>query len=240
ERLRHLVDPAAADAAAALLLLAPETPLLWMGEEFAASAPFLYFTDHEPDLGKLVTEGRTREFAGLGGKPGHSIPDPQAEATFRASKLDLAERETHAGTYRLYRDLLALRRDDPVLRDQDRTRLRATAVGERIVAVHRWRGKEHRLLLANLGDAAVIELGEPSPPSPLSLARERGSLPASADNSTANRGNDQSVAEWTLRFSTADRRYDGSAEPVRLEREDAGWRVRLPARTAVLLGGTAV
>ena len=64
ERLNQVVDPGRYAAATALLLLAPETPALFMGQEFAASTPFLYFTDHEPGLGRLVTEGRRREFAG--------------------------------------------------------------------------------------------------------------------------------------------------------------------------------
>ena len=62
ERLHHQIDPAAFRAVTVLLLCAPETPLLFMGQEWAATSPFLYFTDHEPRLGRLVTEGRRREF----------------------------------------------------------------------------------------------------------------------------------------------------------------------------------
>ncbi len=215
ERLEHLIDPASYAVASALLLLAPETTLLWMGQEFAASAPFLFFTDHNPELGELVTEGRRSEFAWFAGFRDDGaldrIPDPQDEAAFRSSKLDLSERETHAGVYRLYGDLLALRRDDPVLRRGDRGRLRATGTSAAVVAVHRWRGDDHRLLLANLGEATVIDLREAMFP---------GEPPA---------------ADWTLLFSTADRRYDGSGEPVGLEREGARWRVWQPAKTAVLL-----
>src|SRR5262249_26784144 len=63
ERLNALVSPAAYRVASALLLLVPETPLLFMGQEFAASTPFLFFTDHESELGRRVTEGRRAEFA---------------------------------------------------------------------------------------------------------------------------------------------------------------------------------
>ena len=86
--------------AAALLLFAPETPMLFMGQEFAASTPFLFFTDFNPELGRLVTEGRRSEFAAFRAFADpdvrDSIPDPQAEATFLASKLDLDERQTNA------------------------------------------------------------------------------------------------------------------------------------------------
>ena len=218
ERLEHLIAPGSFAVASALLLFAPETPLLWMGQEFAASSPFLFFTDHTPELGRLVTEGRRNEFAWFAGfrddRSRDRIPDPQDEATFRSSKLDLSERETHAGVYRLYQDLLALRRGDPVLHGQDRTRIRATAIGERVVAVHRWRGTDHRLLLANLGDSADIDLDE---------AISSGGRPN---------------GEWRVILSTADRRYGGSGEEVGLEREDARWRAALPAKTAVLLGVT--
>jgi maltooligosyltrehalose trehalohydrolase len=218
ERLEHLIAPGSFAVASALLLFAPETPLLWMGQEFAASSPFLFFTDHTPELGQLVTEGRRNEFAWFAGfrddRARDRIPDPQDESTFRSSKLDLSERETHAGVYRLYQDLLALRRGDPVLHGQDRTRIRATAIGERVVAVHRWRGTDHRLLLANLGDSAAFDLDE---------AISSGGRPN---------------GEWRVILSTADRRYGGSGEEVGLEREDARWRAALPAKTAVLLGVT--
>jgi maltooligosyltrehalose trehalohydrolase len=216
ERLEHLVDPASYAVASTLLLLAPETPMLWMGQEFAASSPFLYFTDHNPELGKLVTEGRRREFAGftafLDPDARARIPDPQAEATFRDSKLDLSERERHAGVYRLYQDLLALRRDDPVLQTGDRGRLQAVGLGSRSIAVHRWRGDDHRLLLANLGDATDVDL------------RQGGF------------GGETSSLAWTVLLSTADRRYSGSGPEVEVEeREGAPGRVQLPERTAVLL-----
>jgi len=121
ERLHHQIDLAAWRAAVALLLLAPETPLLFMGQEWAATTPFLYFTDHNEDLGRLVTAGRRREFGRFAAfaDPGvrEQIPDPQARETFEASRLAWAEREAgaHAATWRLHQRLLALRRDEPAL-----------------------------------------------------------------------------------------------------------------------------
>ena len=123
ERLHHQIDLAAYRAASVLMLCAPATPLLFMGQEWAASAPFLYFTDHPPELGRLVTEGRRQEFRHfrIFADPAarERIPDPQAEATFLASRLDWAERdrEPHASALRLYQALLALRRTEPALRN---------------------------------------------------------------------------------------------------------------------------
>ena len=127
DRLHHKIDPAAWRAASALLLILPETPLLFMGQEWAATAPFQYFTDHDPELGRLVTEGRRREFSRFAAfaDPAmrEKIPDPQSESAFFASRLRWEERvrEPHASVLRLYRSLLELRRTEPALRfDADR------------------------------------------------------------------------------------------------------------------------
>lgn len=111
DRLEATAGDAAIRAATAVLLFAPQIPLLFQGQEWAASAPFLYFTDHEPELGKRVTEGRQAEFGAFAGFKG-AVPDPQAEETFRRSKLDWTERERdpHARRLALTRDLLALRK----------------------------------------------------------------------------------------------------------------------------------
>ncbi len=122
DRLHHAIDPAAFRAASVLLLLAPETPLLFMGQEWAASSPFRYFTDHHPELGRAVTEGRRREFRHFAAfsdpAASASIPDPQAWETFATSRLDWEERshEPHAGVLRLHRSLLRLRRLEPACR----------------------------------------------------------------------------------------------------------------------------
>jgi maltooligosyltrehalose trehalohydrolase len=119
ERLNHQIDAASFRAASALLLFVPETPLLFMGQEWAASSPFCYFTDHHPELGRLVTEGRRAEFSKFAAFADADtrarIPDPQALSTFAASRLDWSEASTapHAACLRLYRALLDLRRDLP-------------------------------------------------------------------------------------------------------------------------------
>ncbi len=122
ERLTASCTPAAYRAASLLLCLAPYTPLIFMGQEWAASTPFLYFTDHNPELGRLVTEGRRKEFKGFKAFADDAsvarIPDPQSEETFLASKVKWEERQepAHARTLALYRAALALRKEEPALR----------------------------------------------------------------------------------------------------------------------------
>lgn len=119
ERLAHLVGPGRCKIAAALVLTSPFVPMLFQGEEFGASSPFQYFTHHDdPEIGRLVSEGRRREFAAFGWDPGE-IPDPQDPATFDASKLrwqELSE-EPHAALFEWYKRLIALRRSTPALTD---------------------------------------------------------------------------------------------------------------------------
>lgn len=122
DRLHHQIDLAAYRAASALLLTAPATPLLFMGQEWATGSPFLYFTDHPEPLGSMVTEGRRHEFRHFSDfrEPDavERISDPQAEETFRRCVLDHKERERepHASMHRLYSTLLMLRRTEPALR----------------------------------------------------------------------------------------------------------------------------
>jgi maltooligosyltrehalose trehalohydrolase len=119
ERLVALTTEGRARIAAALLLTSPFVPLLFQGEEWAASTPFLYFTHHaDPDLAQAVRDGRRAEFAAFGWPP-DAVPDPQAEATFQRSKLRWEERDDpgHAGMLTWYRELLALRRAEPDLHD---------------------------------------------------------------------------------------------------------------------------
>jgi maltooligosyltrehalose trehalohydrolase len=220
ERLDAIAPPNAMRAAAALLLFAPETPLLFMGQEFAASSPFLYFTDHNPELGKLVTEGRRNEFSAFSHFQDPAlrerIPDPQAEETFLRSKLDWSETETHAGMLRLYRALLALRRHDPVLLHSSRRDTEAAACGPRAVAVLRRTAEGMRLLLCNLGDACALELPEFL--------------------------NTWSEKPLQLVLTTADAafRLPGEAAPSPEPHEEMALRgLRLPARTALLLAHDA-
>ena len=114
ERLVHEVSVGRAKIAAALTLTAPFVPMLFQGEEWAASAPFQYFTNHEEELGKLVSEGRKKEFAAFGWDPAE-IPDPQSPETFQNSELNWDERTQppHAAMLDWYRQLIALRRSTP-------------------------------------------------------------------------------------------------------------------------------
>lgn len=117
ERLSHLVSLGLAKIAAALVLLSPFTPMLFQGEEFAASTPFLYFTHHaEEELARAVSEGRKREY---GGDDWHidQVPDPQDTATFLRSKLDWSEigRDPHRQMLAWYRALIEVRKSEPAL-----------------------------------------------------------------------------------------------------------------------------
>lgn len=118
ERLCHLAAPEALAAMTTLLLLAPHPPMLFMGEEFAAPNPFLYFCDFSGDLAQAVTAGRRREFAGFArfADPAvrDSIPDPNAMATFAACTLDwqVLDRPPHARTLSLHKLLLTLRQKE--------------------------------------------------------------------------------------------------------------------------------
>jgi len=113
DRLHHALDWAVYRAASTLLLLLPQTPLLFMGQEWAASTPFIYFTDHHRELGAAVTEGRRREFASFTGFTHLQIPDPQSIDTFNASKLrwDEITTEPHLYMLNMYKSLLHLRRN---------------------------------------------------------------------------------------------------------------------------------
>jgi maltooligosyltrehalose trehalohydrolase len=115
DRLHHAIAPELYRALSTLLLLCPQTPLLFMGQEWAASSPFMFFTDHGDPLGKQVTEGRRREFKDFrefSDEGGALIPDPQSRITFEKSRLVWTEQsqEGHAGVLGLYRMLLAFRR----------------------------------------------------------------------------------------------------------------------------------
>jgi maltooligosyltrehalose trehalohydrolase len=135
ERSSHLVSTGLLKVGAALVLTAPFVPLLFQGEAWGASTPFLYFTDHQdPDLAAAVREGRRREFAAFGWDP-ETVPDPQDPATFERSRLDWGElaRVPHAGLLDWHRDLIALRRAHPALADD-----RLEAVEVRFDEAERW------------------------------------------------------------------------------------------------------
>ncbi len=117
DRLASLVDERRLRLGAALLLLSPYVPLLFMGEEWGETNPFLYFVSHgNADLAEAVRQGRREEFASFAW--GGEVPDPMAESTFTSSRLDRGKREQprHRAVLSLYEDLLRLRRHEPALR----------------------------------------------------------------------------------------------------------------------------
>jgi len=122
DRLEQVVGFDKAMAAAGLVLTAPSIPMIFQGEEFAASTPFLYFADHEdPEMARLVSEGRRREFAAFDWDA-DQIPDPEAPATFTGSKLkwDEVHEGKHAQMLDWFRKLIHARRNSPSLNDGDR------------------------------------------------------------------------------------------------------------------------
>ncbi|REE98351.1 malto-oligosyltrehalose trehalohydrolase [Thermomonospora umbrina] len=162
DRLSGGLDPGLLKIGAALLLTGPFTPLLFMGEEWGATTPWCYFTDHEEtELGRAVTEGRRREFARHGWTG--EVPDPQAVDTFRRSVLDWSEpgRAPHDALLAWHRELIALRRRLPELTDPRLTE---------VIVDHD--ETEHRLVMrrgrvtvaANLGSAPVLVPVPPGEP----------------------------------------------------------------------------
>lgn len=234
-RALQLSSPGRVRAMTALLLLGPAIPLLFQGQEFGASAPFLFFADHKRELAESVRKGR-REF--LAQFRSIATPETQAQladpgdpATFERCKLDFAERDRHHGTYALHRDLLALRREDPVFSrlgargpdgggappsSIDGAVLGASALVLRFFAqdiASQARGPtpaphaHDRLLVVNLGrDLALVSAPEPllAPPA---------------------------QCRWRVLWSSEDPRYGGSGTPE--VDTDEGWRI--PGEAAVVL-----
>ena len=153
ERTAALLTPGLLRVGAALVLLAPWVPMLFQGEEWGASTPWQYFTDHrDPALGTAVSEGRRREFGAFGWKP-ESVPDPQDPATFERSRLDWSELGDpgHAGILAWHRALIALRRARPELGDPNpaHTRVELSEADRWLVL---WRGGT--AVAANLATAS--------------------------------------------------------------------------------------
>lgn len=193
-RLHQLSSPGQLRALTTLLLLGPGTPLLFQGQEFSASAPFLFFADHNPELSRLVARGRRqflRQFPSIASAPSQAyLAPPGAEQTFAKCKLDLAERETHREVYVLHQDLLRMRREDPVFSSPRAGGVDGAVLGVEAFALRFFGpGEETRLLLVNLG----MELSLECMPEPL-LAP-----PA--------------VARWTTKWSSEDPKYGGAGTP---------------------------
>lgn len=199
-------------ALTALLLLGPNTPMLFQGQEFAASTPFLYFADHNPELAKLVAKGRENflsQFPSIASEDAATlVPNPELEETFTRCKLDFADCERHAEVLAMHRDLIRLRKDDPLLSRAARGTFDGAVLGTSAFMLRFFgRALDDRLLIINLG--AHVHL-DPAP-EPL-LAPPLG-------------------CEWEVAWSSEDPRYGGGGTPP-LDSEE-NWNV--PAEAAVLL-----
>lgn len=146
DRIHHQVESNVYKALSTLLLFSPETPLLFMGQEWACQTPFQFFTHHHDALGKLVTAGRRKEFQDFKDfadpSKRESIPDPQSESTFLHSVLNWGELEIseHQEIWNLYRDLLHLRATHPALGSEQRADFSVKAVG----AHGLWLSRQHQ------------------------------------------------------------------------------------------------
>ena len=212
QRCWELTSPGRFKALTALLLLGPGTPMLFQGQEFSASTPFFYFADHNPELAKLVCKGRAEflsQFRSLAVREVQGcLPDPDDPATFARCKLDFAEREKHQQTYDLHRDLLKLRREDPVVRLQRPRGVDGAVLSEEAFVLRYFADDgQDRLLVVNLGR----DLHRDPAPEPL-LAPPAGK-------------------SWEVLWSSEDPRYGGNGTAP-LDTEE-NWRI--PGEAAVLL-----
>ncbi|MGE5359161.1 MAG: malto-oligosyltrehalose trehalohydrolase, partial [Bacteroidales bacterium] len=213
ERLHRLTSPGRLRAMTALMLLLPATPMLFMGQEFAASAPFLYFADHVQPLAEQVRKGRGEflaQFPSLATEEMFAcLANPGSRDTFERCKLDWRERDEHHEALALHRDLLALRRTDSVFASQAGAIDGAVLAAEAFVLRFFAPGNRatDRLLLVNLGRDLRLAVA----PEPL-LAPPEG-------------------MHWELRWSSEAPAYGGcgTASPE----TDAGWR--MPGHAALVL-----
>jgi maltooligosyltrehalose trehalohydrolase len=167
-RLHQLTSPGLLRALTALTLLAPQTPLLFQGQEFAASAPFLYFADHQPELAQRVRAGRARflqQFDTIAAPEAAALlADPGAEETFARCRLDWSERTSARGAavWQLHADLLRLRREESALRDAARCDGAVLGAASFALRFFSAGADDDRLLLVNLGvDACLMPVPEP-------------------------------------------------------------------------------
>jgi len=184
ERLAALVPLDRQKLAAAALLLSPYVPLLFMGEEYGETNPFLYFTSHaDPGVIEALRAGRRAEFASFAWQA--EVPDPQAPETFLRSRLDRAR--TCGPLLRLYRDLLALRRAEPLLRPGTPT------IGVAFDAAAGWVS----LARALPGHATLVAA--------FNFAAERAGVPLGV------------TSGWDVVLTTDDARYGGAAAPCTVD-----------------------
>ena len=217
DRLHESVPPAAWRAASVLLLTVPMTPLLFMGQEWAASSPFQYFTDLEAALGEQVTEGRRREFAAFpefsDEQARHSIPDPQARSTFQSSRLPWDERAdpSHRAVLELYRALIALRLDhSTTLGASTSVAGEAVALDDETVAMRRADGDQVFWVIARFRSAGV------------------------ADLSAATEACGEARAEWTVVLTTEEPLFAVDPRPLEVD-ERGGPLIRFERAGAVIL-----
>jgi maltooligosyltrehalose trehalohydrolase len=212
ERLHQVAGASRARALTTFWLLLPQTPMLFMGQEFFASSPFLYFVDHHPELQELVRQGRSgflSQFPSIAQALADGYTPPFGEEAFRLSKLDWSERERNAEALALHRDLLTLRREDPVFAAQDQRRMAGATLSSSALVL-RYFGSEQegdRLVLLNLGEALELE------PCPEPLLAPRA-------------GN-----KWRLILASEHVRYGGMGTS-HLSEEG---RLRVPSQTALVL-----
>lgn len=212
ERIQFLTSPGRLRAMTALLLLAPCTPMLFQGQEFGASAPFHFFSDHEPELARLVRKGRAKalqQFRSLATREMRAhAPDPGDPEVFAHCKLDFSERERNRPIYDLHKDLLRLRREDTVFAAQKPGGLDGSVLADECLLLRFFgEGDDDRLLLVNLGrDLHLISAPEPLLAPPVGHA-------------------------WQILWSSEDPRYGGTGTPP-LDTKD-NWRI--PGHAAVAL-----
>jgi maltooligosyltrehalose trehalohydrolase len=217
QRVHLMSHPGRYRALTALSLLGPQTPMLFMGQEFHSSKPFYYFIDHNPELSRLVWTGRRSFLAQFRiyetERAKAHIPDPSDEQTFQNCKLDWSEIERNQPIVELHRDLLRLRREDPVIAAQDPAQLDGATLSEHAFVL-RWFDDEYgdRLLLVNLQEDLVLNPA----PEPL-LAPPAG-------------------RRWQLEWSSEEPKYGGCGayRPV-----DDQQRWRVPGNSAMFLRDAA-
>jgi maltooligosyltrehalose trehalohydrolase len=205
QRLQELVSAARIRALTGVLLLGPGTPMLFQGQEFASSAPFLFFADYEDKLAKSIRLGR-RDFM----KQWDSLRNPEMEPyfadpcsrqTFDRCKLDFSERESHRGWYDFHSDLLKLRREDKIISQQAKWGLDGAVLGPEAFLIRFFSPgfREDRLLVVNLGADLLLN----QIPNPLTAAPDG--------------------REWHVVWSSEDPRYGGNCA-VELPGR-ANWRI---------------
>jgi maltooligosyltrehalose trehalohydrolase len=171
-RIDRLTSAAKLRAMTALLLLAPPTPMLFQGQEFAASTPFLYFLNSSSEFAATVARQRGEflsQFPNVASAAGQrNLADPASRTTFERSKLDWSERERHAPMLDLHRDLLRLRRETPAISQRRADLVHGAVLAEDCLALRFCCAAGDCLLIVNLGaDLNLHPIAEPllAPPS---------------------------------------------------------------------------